>query len=60
VIARLHRGEKRLLFIDSRARAEQLEAELRQLNVTAFVTHSSLSQERDGRPEDALRTATTA
>ena len=45
VISRLHRGEKRLVFVDSRARAEELGAELRQLNVTAFVTHSSLSQE---------------
>jgi ATP-dependent Lhr-like helicase len=54
VISRLHRGEKRLVFIDSRARAEQLGAELRQLNVTAFVTHSSLSQEQRRQAEDAF------
>lgn len=46
VIARLYRGEKRLVFIDSRSRAEQLAAELRQLEVTAFITHSSLSREQ--------------
>ncbi|HUY32650.1 MAG TPA: DEAD/DEAH box helicase [Pirellulales bacterium] len=54
VISRLHRGEKRLVFIDSRARAEQLGAELRQLDVTAFVTHSSLSQEQRRQAEDAF------
>lgn len=54
VISRLHRGEKRLVFIDSRARAEQLGLELRQLGVTAFVTHSSLSQEQRHQAEDAF------
>ena len=54
VISRLHRGEKRLVFIDSRARAEQLGMELRQLGVTAFVTHSSLSQEQRCQAEDAF------
>ena len=38
----------------SRARAEELGAELRQLNVTAFVTHSSLSQEQRRQAEDAF------
>lgn len=54
VISRLHRGEKRLAFIDSRARAEELGMELRQLGVTAFVTHSSLSQEQRRQAEDAF------
>jgi len=54
VISRLHRGEKRLVFVDSRARAEELGAELRQLNVAAFVTHSSLSQEQRRQAEDAF------
>ncbi len=54
VISRLHRGEKRLVFIDSRARAEELGAELRQLNVTNFVTHSSLSQEQRHHAEEAF------
>ena len=54
VISRLHRGEKRLVFIDSRARAEQLGQQLRQLGITAFVTHSSLSQEQRHQAEDAF------
>lgn len=54
VISRLHRGEKRLVFVDSRARAEQLGAHLRQLQVEAFVTHSSLSQEQRHQAEEAF------
>lgn len=54
VISRLHRGEKRLVFVDSRSRAEQLGAALRQLDVTAFVTHSSLSQEQRHQAEEAF------
>lgn len=54
VISRLHRGEKRLVFVDSRSRAEQLASELRQLDVTTFVTHSSLSQEQRHQAEDAF------
>jgi ATP-dependent Lhr-like helicase len=54
VISRLHRGEKRLVFIDSRARAEQLAHALRQLEVTTFVTHSSLSQEQRHAAEEAF------
>lgn len=54
VISRMHRGEKRLVFIDSRARAEQLGLELRHLGVTSFVTHSSLSQEQRHQAEDAF------
>ncbi len=51
VISRLHRGEKRLVFVDSRARAEELGAGLRRLQVTTFVTHSSLSQEQRHQAE---------
>lgn len=54
VIARLHRGEKRLVFVDSRSKAEQLSSELRQLGVTTFVTHSSLSQEQRLHAERAF------
>ncbi len=54
VISRLHRGEKRLVFIDSRARAEELGLQLRQLDVAAFVTHSSLSQEQRHQAEEAF------
>ncbi|MGE0826033.1 MAG: DEAD/DEAH box helicase [Candidatus Binatia bacterium] len=54
VISRLYRGEKRLVFIDSRSRAEQLTAELHQLQVTTFITHSSLSQEQRRQAEEAF------
>jgi ATP-dependent Lhr-like helicase len=54
VISRLHRGEKRLVFVDSRARAEQLAQALRQLEVATFVTHSSLSQEQRHAAETAF------
>lgn len=54
VISRLHRGEKRLVFVDSRARAEQLGAQLRQLQVSAFVTHSSLSPQQRHQAEEAF------
>ncbi|MCP4884997.1 MAG: DEAD/DEAH box helicase, partial [Planctomycetaceae bacterium] len=56
VISRLHRGEKRLVFVDSRARAEQLSSELRRLETTTFVTHSSLSQEQRAQAEHAFAT----
>lgn len=42
VISRLHRGEKRLVFVDSRARAEQLAVALRDHGVATFVSHGSL------------------
>ncbi len=54
VISRLHRGEKRLVFVDSRARAEQLATTLRGLEVTTFVTHSSLSQDQRKQAEEAF------
>ena len=54
VISRLHRGQKRLVFVDSRARAEQLGASLRKFDVTTFVTHSSLSQEQRQQAEHAF------
>jgi ATP-dependent Lhr-like helicase len=56
VISRLHRGEKRLVFLDSRARAERLAAELRRLHVTTFITHSSLSVEQRHQAEEAFAT----
>ena len=54
VLSRLYRGAKRLVFVDSRAQAEQLAHELRQLEVTTFVTHSSLSQEQRQAAEEAF------
>jgi ATP-dependent Lhr-like helicase len=54
VISRLHKGEKRLAFVDSRSRAEQLGALLRQHNVTTFVSHSSLSEDQRNQAEQAF------
>src|SRR5439155_9058730 len=54
VISRLHRGEKRLVFVDSRARAEEIGSDLRELGVTTFVTHSSLSQDQRKQAENAF------
>jgi ATP-dependent Lhr-like helicase len=54
VISRVGRGEKRLVFVDSRSRAEQLGNELRQLDTTTFVTHSSLSADQRRQAEDAF------
>jgi ATP-dependent Lhr-like helicase len=54
VISRLHRGEKRLVFVDSRAKAELLASVLRSLDVTTFVTHSSLSQDQRLQAERAF------
>jgi ATP-dependent Lhr-like helicase len=54
VINRLHRGEKRLVFCESRSRAEELGSELTRLGTTAFVTHSSLSVDQRRQAEDAF------
>jgi ATP-dependent Lhr-like helicase len=54
VISRLHRGEKRLVFVDSRSRAEQLARELRSLEVVTFITHSSLSHDERRQAEEAF------
>jgi len=54
VISRLHRGEKRLVFCESRARAEAIGTELERLGTTTFVTHSSLSVSERRAAEDAF------
>ena len=54
VIAALHRGEKRLVFCDSRARVEQLAAELRMRRVETFVSHSSLGLDERRQAERAF------
>ena len=43
VISRLHRGEKRLVFCDSRAASERLGHALNAAGVRTFVSHASLS-----------------
>ena len=58
VIARLHQGEKRLVFCDSRARVEDLAAALVRRNVNTFVSHGSLSVDQRRRAEEAFASAT--
>jgi len=57
VISRLHRGEKRLVFCDSRSRVEELGNELRRLGVSTFLSHSSLSAEERRAAEEAFAQA---
>lgn len=54
VISRLHRGEKRLVFCDSRRRVEELGVALRALEVETFLSHSSLSREQRHAAEKAF------
>ena len=54
VLSALHRGEKRLVFCDSRARVEALAAELRQAGTETFVSHSSLGMDERRRSEEAF------
>jgi ATP-dependent helicase Lhr and Lhr-like helicase len=54
VLSRMHRGEKRLVFVDSRARVEQLAAELRDREVETFVSHGSLGREERHAAEKAF------
>lgn len=57
VISRLHRGAKRLVFVDSRARAEQLAAGLRARDVATFVSHGSLGLDERRQAELAFAEA---
>ncbi|WP_406734982.1 DEAD/DEAH box helicase [Streptomyces sp. NBC_01108] len=57
LIAALHRGEKRLVFCDSRRQVEQLGAALREREVTVFLSHASLSAAERARSEEAFAEA---
>ena len=57
VIAALHRGEKRLVFCESRAQCEELAVGLRALEVRTFVSHSSLSADDRRQTERAFAEA---
>ncbi|MFD4114133.1 DEAD/DEAH box helicase [Streptomyces niveus] len=57
LIATLHRGEKRLVFCDSRRQVEQLGAALREREVTVFLSHASLSADERARSEQAFAEA---
>lgn len=54
VISRIHRGEKRLVFLESRRRAEELAFLLRERDVQTYVSHSSLSVDERRRSEQAF------
>jgi len=54
VISRLHRGEKRLVFCDSRSSAEQLSSMLRTNEIRTFVSHASLSVSERKQAEAAF------
>lgn len=54
VISRLHRGEKRLVFCDSRSRVEELARFLRGHGVETYLSHSSLSIEERRSAEKAF------
>jgi ATP-dependent Lhr-like helicase len=54
VIARLHRGQKRLVFCDSRSSAEQLSSMLRAHEVRTFLSHASLSASECRQAETAF------
>nr|MCW1958036.1 DEAD/DEAH box helicase [Mycobacterium sp.] len=57
LIAALHQGEKRLVFVESRRRAEELGAALRQRGVETYISHSSLSAAERRRSEAAFAEA---
>jgi ATP-dependent Lhr-like helicase len=54
VIATLYRGEKRLVFCDSKQLVEELGAQLRELGVTTYLIHASLSLDERHRAERAF------
>ncbi|GGP06778.1 DEAD/DEAH box helicase [Nonomuraea glycinis] len=57
VISTLHRGEKRLVFCDSRRQVEHLGAALRAREVNVFLSHASLSADERSRSEQAFTEA---
>lgn len=54
LLSKLHQGEKRLVFVDSRRRAEELGAALHERGVQVYLSHSSLSADERRRAEDAF------
>jgi ATP-dependent Lhr-like helicase len=57
VIGALHRGEKRLVFCETRSQVEHLALALRSQAVTTFVSHSSLSVDERHQAEKAFAEA---
>jgi ATP-dependent Lhr-like helicase len=56
VLSRLHRGERRLIFADSRSRVEVIAGGLRAAGVRTFVSHASLSVDERRQAEAAFAT----
>jgi ATP-dependent Lhr-like helicase len=56
VLSRIHRGERRLIFADSRSRVEELASGLRLAGVKTFVSHGSLSADERRQAEAAFAT----
>ena len=56
VLSRIHRGERRLIFADSRSRVEELASGLRRVGVRTFVSHGSLSADERRQAEAAFAT----
>lgn len=54
LLSQLHRGEKRLVFCDSRSRVEELSLALRALGVDVFVSHAALSADTRRQAELAF------
>lgn len=57
VISSLHRGEKRLVFVESRRQAEELGSALREAGIETYLSHSSLSASERRRSEAAFTDA---
>ena len=57
VLTGIHRGEKRLVFADSRRTVESLAVRLRENEVDTFVSHSSLAVDERRRAEAAFAQA---
>lgn len=58
VLSRIFRGEKRLVFCDSRSQVEELGQALRAHGVTTYVSHSSLGLDERRRAERAFADGT--
>jgi ATP-dependent Lhr-like helicase len=54
VLSRVYRGERRLVFADSRARVEELTDGLRRAGIRTFVSHGSLAADERRQAEAAF------
>ena len=54
ILSRVHKGERRLIFSDSRARVEEIASGLRRSGVKTFISHGSLSVDERRQAEAAF------